>query len=494
LSQTPQTDHQSPTDAPMLDVLIVGAGLSGIGAARYLQARCPQKSWSIVEARQALGGTWDLFRYPGVRSDSDMHTLGYAFKPWTDRKAIADGPSILRYIQSAADETGITSQIQFGKKVLQAAWSTAQACWTVELAHQPHGEREQIKVRFLYLCSGYYSYAQGHQPVFEGQDEFKGPIINPQFWPQDLDYTGKRVVVIGSGATAATLVPEMAKTAAHVTMLQRSPTYVVTRPAEDALALKLHKILPPTWAYNIVRWKNVLLGLFFYRLSRRRPQAVKRYLIDLVSRQLGPGFDTAKHFTPKYNPWDQRVCAVPDGDMFRQLRKGRASVVTDTIERFTPNGIRLNSGQVLQTDIIVTATGLQLNALGDIVFTVDGQPYSAGQAMAYKGMMLSDLPNVAMALGYTNASWTLKADLTAGYVCRLLNHMTRHGYAVATPRRDPQVKEQPYFNFTSGYVVRAAALLPKQGDRKPWQVRQNYLADLVSLRWSRLADGVMQFT
>ncbi len=481
------------TETPHWDVLIVGAGLSGIGAARHLQAQSPHTRWSLVESRSSLGGTWDLFRYPGVRSDSDMHTLGYVFKPWTERKAIADGPSILRYIQSTADETGITPLIQFGRKVLRADWSTVQSCWRVTLS-QANGAQEQVTSRFLYLCSGYYSYTQAHQPAFEGQATFQGRWVHPQFWPQDLDYSGKRVVVIGSGATAATLVPAMARTAAHVTMLQRSPTYMVSRPAEDALALQLQRFLPERWAHHLTRWKNIVMGMYFFRLARRYPDKAKSHLIALAAQQLGPQIDTAKHFTPRYNPWDQRICLLPNGDLFSTLRTGQASVVTDTILRITPTGIDLTSGEHLAANIIVSATGLQLNALGDIAFSVDGQPYSPAQAMAYKGMMLSDLPNVFMAMGYTNASWTLKADLTAGYVCRLLKYMERHGYTQAVPRKDPGAQAQAYFDFSSGYVQRAADVLPKQGDRKPWRVYQNYGADMLSLRWARLDDGVMQFT
>lgn len=489
----PAPPSDTRLDGSDTDLLIVGAGLSGIGAARHLQAHSPHTRWSLVEARARLGGTWDLFRYPGVRSDSDMHTLGYAFKPWTERKAIADGPAILKYIQNTADETGITPHIQFGRKVLKADWSSAQSRWRITLA-QDNGATQEMTTQFLYLCSGYYSYTQAHQPAFEGQAAFQGTWVHPQFWPKDLDYNGKRVVVIGSGATAATLVPAMARTAAHVTLLQRSPTYMVTRPAEDALALKLQRFLPERWAHHLTRWKNIVLGMYFFRLSRRYPHKVKHHMIGLAAKQLGPEFDTAKHFTPRYNPWDQRVCLLPDGDLFEALRNQSASVVTDTIARITPTGIELTSGQHLQADIIVSATGLQLNALGDIAFTLDGQAYNPAQAMAYKGMMLSDLPNVFMAMGYTNASWTLKADLTASYVCRLLKHIQGHGYQAAVPRKDPQVQTQPYFDFSSGYVQRAAGVLPQQGDRKPWRVYQNYLADMLSLRWGRLDDGVMQFT
>ncbi len=492
-SKTTATPNSGPGfDSLDSDLLIVGAGLSGIGAARHLQAHSPHTRWAMVEARASLGGTWDLFRYPGVRSDSDMHTLGYDFKPWTDRKAIADGPSILRYIQSTADESGITGQIQFGRKVMRADWSTARSCWCVTLS-QANGSQELVTTRFLYLCSGYYSYTQAHQPAFEGQATFQGKWVHPQFWPQDLDYSGKRVVVIGSGATAATLVPAMAVKAAHVTMLQRSPTYMVSRPTEDAMALNLQRFLPERLAHNLTRWKNILLGMYFFRLSRRYPDKVKNHLIGLTQQQLGTDFDTAKHFTPRYSPWDQRICLVPDGDLFREVRAGHASVVTDTIVRITPNGIELASGEHLAADIIISATGLQLNALGDIAFSVDGQTYNPAQAMAYKGMMLSDLPNVFMAMGYTNASWTLKADLTASYVCRLLKHMEHHSYSQAVPRKDPLVKAQPYFDFSSSYVQRATSVLPMQGDRAPWRVHQNYLADMLSLRWGRLDDGVMQF-
>jgi len=476
-----------------MDLLIVGAGLSGIGAARHLQAHSPRTRWGIVEARERLGGTWDLFRYPGVRSDSDMHTLGYAFKPWTQRKAIADGPSILSYIQNTADETGITPRIQFGRKVLRADWSTAQSRWRVTLS-QTDGTLEQVTTRFLYLCSGYYSYTQAHQPAFEGQSSFQGTWVHPQFWPKDLDYSGKKVVVIGSGATAATLVPAMASTAAHVTMLQRSPTYMVSRPAEDTLALQLQRFLPEHMAHHLTRWKNILMGMFFFQVARRYPEKVKNYLIGQTAQRLNPDFDTAKHFTPRYNPWDQRICLVPNGDMFRALRKGQAAIVTDTIARITPDGITLASGEHLKADIIVSATGLHLNALGDIALSVDGQAYSPSEAMAYKGMMLSDLPNVFVALGYTNASWTLKADLTAGFVCRLLNHMQGQGWTQAVPRKDPLAQAQPYFDFSSGYVQRAASVLPKQGDRGPWRVHQNYLADMLNLRWGRLEDGVLQLS
>ena len=484
-----------PDDPPeILDVLIVGAGLSGIGAARHLQRHCPGKRYAILEARASIGGTWDLFRYPGIRSDSDMYTLGYNFKPWTEAKAIADGPSILRYIRATADECGITPHIRFGHAVRSAEWSSADACWTVKAERSGSSEPVSLRARFLYMCSGYYSYQQGHRPEFAAEADYRGVVVHPQFWPEGLDYAGKRVVVIGSGATAVTLVPEMAKAAAHVTMLQRSPTYVVTLPSHDRLAAWLARRLPGRLAYGLARWKNVLVTMFFYQLARRRPERMKQRLVGMVRKQVGPQFDVDTHFTPRYQPWDQRLCVVPDGDLFQQIRAGRASVVTDTIERFTEHGLKLASGSELPADIVVVATGLKLNVLGDVAVRIDGRAVDPGKAMAYKGMMLSDVPNLAMTFGYTNASWTLKADLTAGYVCRLLRYMDRHGLAVAVPRRDPAVLPQAFLSFTSGYVQRALEVLPKQGSKRPWRVHQNYLLDLFTLRYGRIADGVMQFS
>jgi monooxygenase len=484
----------------ILDVLIVGAGLSGIGAARYLQQRCPGKRYAIIEARDSIGGTWDLFRYPGVRSDSDMYTLGYDFKPWTNAKAIADGPAILRYIRDTAEEGGITQHIRFGYRVRSAEWSSREACWTVIAERAAGAERlaggqsATLRARFLYMCCGYYSYAQGHRPEFAGEADYRGMVLQPQFWPENLDYSGKRVIVIGSGATAVTLVPEIAKTAAQVTMLQRSPTYVVTRPSVDTVAVWLRRWLPGGMAYRLARWKNVLLSLFFYQLARRRPEQMKKRIIEMAREQVGPAFDVDAHFTPRYKPWDQRMCLVPDGDLFQQIREGRATVVTDGIECFTERGVRLASGHELPADIVVMATGLKLNVMGDVALRIDGRICDLGETLAYKGMMLGDVPNLAMTFGYTNASWTLKADLTAGYVCRLLRYMDRHGYGVAVPRRDPSVLPQPFLTFTSGYVRRALAILPKQGSRRPWAVYQNYLLDLLNLRYGRIADGVMQFS
>ncbi|MEQ1683959.1 MAG: alpha/beta hydrolase fold domain-containing protein [Burkholderiaceae bacterium] len=475
------------------DVIIVGAGLSGIGAAVHLQQQCPDKSFTLLEGRAAMGGTWDLFRYPGVRSDSDMYTLGYMFKPWKDAKAIADGPAIRAYIAETAAEHGIDRHIRFQHRVVSADWSASDARWTVVVERGPQRERSSLRCKFLLFGSGYYSYAQPYRPELPGIDNFGGQVLHPQFWPEALDYTGKRIVVVGSGATAVTLVPEMAKTAAHVTMLQRSPTYVVSRPSSDAVAEKLKRWLPALLAYRLVRLKNVLVGMYFYRLARKYPAQAKERLVGLVKHELGPDFDVARHFTPHYNPWDQRVCLVPDGDLFKSIRAGRATVATDTIERFTKHGIRLQSGEELPADIVVTATGLQLNVIGDVKLRLDGQPVDMSQALIYKGMMYSGIPNMANIFGYTNASWTLKADLTSRYVCRLLRHMDKTGATVATPTRDAGISPEPFLTFTSGYVRRAIEMLPKQGDRKPWRLYQNYVLDLMTLDLGKIDDGVMRF-
>jgi monooxygenase len=474
------------------DVLIVGAGLSGIGAAHHLGRRCPDRSYAILEARGAIGGTWDLFRYPGIRSDSDMHTLGYSFKPWTQAKAIADGPSIRAYIEETAREGGIDRHIRYGHRVLGADWSTPDARWTVRVGTDA-GERT-LTCEFLMMCSGYYNYARGHAPEFAGAETFAGRIVHPQFWPEDLDYAGKRVVVIGSGATAVTLVPEMARTAAHVTMLQRSPTYVVSRPAQDGVANWLRAKLPVKAAYGITRWKNVLMGMLFYRMTRKRPQKVKAKLLDMVREHLGPDYDVATHFTPRYNPWDQRLCLVPDADLFATIRDGRADVVTDTIARFTPTGIRLASGRELPADVIVTATGLEIQMLSGAALRVDGASVRIADKLQYKGMMFSDVPNLSFTFGYTNASWTLKADLVAMYVCRLLNTMKRRGLRQATPRIGAEkVGEEPFVSFSSGYIERAAHELPKQGTRKPWRLNQNYAMDVMALRFGSV-DASMEFS
>jgi cation diffusion facilitator CzcD-associated flavoprotein CzcO len=477
------------------DVLIVGAGLSGIGAGYHLQSDCPGKRYAILEGRQDLGGTWDLFRYPGIRSDSDMFTLGYSFRPWTEAKAIADGPAILKYLRETAEEYGINRHIRFQQRVRRASWSSEHCRWTVEAKLGEDKAPVSYTCDFLYLCSGYYNYAQGHSPSFNGSKDFAGQLIHPQHWPQDLDYRGKRIVVIGSGATAVTLVPALARTAAHVTMLQRSPTYIVSLPADDRLANAIRKLLPERIAHRLNRWKNVLLGMYFYQLCRRRPERARKFFRRRLEEQLPPDFDIDRHFTPSYQPWDQRVCIVPDADLFRAMRAGRVSVVTDQILKFTKSGILLQSGQELPADIIVTATGLSLLACGGIHLVVDGKPVEPGQSMTYKGLMLSNVPNCAACVGYTNASWTLRADLSSQYVCRLLNYMDRHGYAQCVPRwEDGTAEAHPLLGLTSGYVRRAVELFPKQGAKAPWVLRQNYVVDLFSLRFGKVDDGTLVFS
>ncbi|HEY1707483.1 MAG TPA: NAD(P)/FAD-dependent oxidoreductase [Rhizomicrobium sp.] len=477
------------------DVLIVGAGLSGIGAAKHLQDKCPQKTYAVLEGRDAIGGTWDLFRYPGIRSDSDMYTLGYVFKPWREAKAIADGPSIRKYVRETASENGIDRHIRFNHSVKRASWSTPDALWTVEAEAGAEQRVVRFTCNFLFMASGYYSYAGGYMPDFPGIEKFQGRIVHPQKWPEDLDYANKKVVVIGSGATAVTVVPEMARIAAHVTMLQRSPTYVVSRPAEDAMANWLRAKLPAKLAYAITRWRNVLFGMFFFNMARKKPEKVKTQLIDMVKKELGPDYDVATHFTPRYNPWDQRLCLVPDSDLFNAIKDGSASVVTDQIDTFTPTGIRLKSGHELEADIVVAATGLALELLGGLKVTIDGVPKNVSKTMSYKGMMYSDVPNLASAFGYTNASWTLKCDLTCDYVCRLLNYMDRKGMPIAVPHNDdPSVEELPWLDFSSGYVQRAAEILPKQGSKKPWKLYQNYALDLLTLRYGKIDDGTLRFS
>jgi monooxygenase len=480
------------------DVLIVGAGLSGVAAGHHLRQKCPAKTFAILEGRDAIGGTWDLFRYPGIRSDSDMYTLGYSFKPWREAQAIADGSRILNYIRETASENGLDAAVRFNHRVRRAAWSSKDARWTIEVERKTSEsttETVRFTCNFLFMCAGYYRYEEGYRPEFSGAADFKGRIVHPQAWPEDLDYAGKRVVVIGSGATAVTLVPAMAKTAAHVTMLQRSPTYVVARPAQDALANKLRRQLPAGLAYHLIRWRNVLFSMYFFQLSRRKPQRVREMILGGVKHALGADYDVATHFTPRYNPWDQRLCLVPDGDLFKALREQRASVVTQEIDRFTETGIRLKDGNELAADIIVTATGLVLQVLGGIDIAVDGRTVDFSTTLNYKGMMYSDVPNLAAALGYTNASWTLKCDLTCEYVCRLINYMDRHGFGQCTPHNDdPTITPQPSLSFTSGYVRRAVDKLPKQGDRRPWRLYQNYALDIVSLRFGRVNDGVMRYS
>jgi cation diffusion facilitator CzcD-associated flavoprotein CzcO len=475
-------------------VLVVGAGLSGIGAGYHLQTNCPKKTYAILEGRDVIGGTWDLFRYPGIRSDSDMYTLGYSFRPWSEAKAIADGPSILNYVRETARDYGIDKHIRFQHQVKRASWSTPDARWTVEAERGPDRELVRYTCNFLFMCAGYYDYAGGYMPEFPGIETYAGQLVHPQKWPENLDYAGKSVVVIGSGATAVTLVPELAKQAGHVTMLQRSPTYVVSRPAEDAFANRLRRNLPAMLAYRITRWRNVLMSMWFYNLSRKRPARVKAAIIDMVQKALGPDYDVATHFTPSYNPWDQRLCLVPDSDLFDTIKSGRASVVTDQIATFTENGLKLKSGQQLDADIVVTATGLKLLFLAGLEFTVDGERVDFPKRFTYKGMMYNDVPNLAASFGYTNASWTLKCDLTCEYVCRLLNHMEKTGTVSATPRvKEAEIEADPFLSFSSGYVLRALDKMPKQGKAAPWKLHQNYALDLMGLRFGKLDDGVMEF-
>jgi cation diffusion facilitator CzcD-associated flavoprotein CzcO len=488
---SPTAGHRTATEH--FDVLIVGAGLSGIGAAWHLQKHCPGKRYAILEGRAASGGTWDLFRYPGVRSDSDMYTLGYRFRPWKDPKAIADGPAILSYIREVASDYGIDRHIRYGHRVVGASWSTPDARWTVEI--ERGAERVFISCNVLWMCSGYYRYEAGYLPEFPGIDGFKGRVVHPQHWPHDLDYAGKKVVVIGSGATAVTVVPAMAETASHVTMLQRSPTYVVARPAQDPIANKLRRRLPLKLAYMLTRWKNVLLGMYFYQMCKRKPEKVKSLILGGVRQMLGPDCDVATHFTPKYNPWDQRLCLVPDADLFRAIRKKKASVVTATIETFTEKGIRLKSGAELEADVVVTATGLVVQPLGGAKLVVDGRAVKPSDTMIYKGMMYSDVPNLASIFGYTNASWTLKADLVCEYVCRLLNYMDRNGFTKAVPHNsDPTLTEEPWVNFSSGYIQRALPHQPMQGSKRRCKLYQNYVLDLLTLRHGSVKDKAMVFT
>ncbi len=477
-----------------LDVLVVGAGLSGIAAGYHLQSKSPTRTYAILESRDAIGGTWDLFKYPGIRSDSDMHTLGFGFRPWKGAKAIADGPSILAYIKETAREYGIDRKIRFGHRVERASWSSKTSTWTVDVKKTDTGENVTLTCRFLLMCSGYYDYAAGYTPDFPGTARFGGRVVHPQKWTDDVDYAGKRVVVIGSGATAVTLVPELAKKAAHVTMLQRSPSYVLSLPAVDVVAKWMERRLPGEVAYGLTRWKNVVLSMALFNYSRRFPKHAKKFMIGNVKKSLGPDFDIATHFTPTYFPWDQRLCLIPDGDLFEAVRSGRAEIVTDHIETFTETGLQLRSGKTLDADVVVTATGLELLLLGDVKLTVDGKAIDVGKTTNYRGAMLSDVPNLAITLGYTNASWTLKADLVCEFVCRLLNHMERAGKKKCIAHTDAGLPQEPLLDFSSGYVQRAVSRLPKQGPKAPWRLYQNYLLDLIGFRYGAVEDGVIELS
>ncbi len=471
-----------------VDVLIVGAGISGIDAAYRLKTRCADKSWLILEARDRIGGTWDLFRFPGVRSDSDMFTLGFPFRPWRSDLSIVDGPSIRQYVEDTAREFGIFEKICFGHKAIGASWSSSEIRWTVEAEHG--GKIRTFTSKFLYFASGYYDYASGHRPNWDGESDFRGQIVHPQFWPEDLDHTGKNIAVIGSGATAVTLVPALAEKAAHVTMVQRTPSYIVARPARDFIARWLQRCLPSRIADPLVKWKNVLLTVFFYGRARRKPERVSRWIGEQVRRQLPENYPIERDFSPPYNPWDQRLCLVPDGDFFAAMRSGKLSISTGAIERFTPDGLRMSTGETIDCDIVVTATGLTMKLLGGTELSIDGATAEPSKLLIYKGMMLSGVPNLFIAFGYTNASWTLRSDLTARSVCRLLNRMKRDGQDVCAPRADPAVERRPVMELKSGYVKRAEALLPKQGDRDPWRVPQNYVHDAAAMTFRRIDEGL----
>jgi monooxygenase len=472
------------------DVLVVGAGISGISAGYHLQRDCPDMSYVILEGRTQLGGTWDLFRYPGVRSDSDMFTLGFAFKPWLGVNAIADGPEILDYVNETAGEFGIDRHIRFKHKVLRASWSSEEARWTVEA--EQDGAPKRFKCKFLHMASGYYDYAEGYLPAFEGVERFKGQIVHPQHWPENLDYSGKRVAVIGSGATAVTLVPAMTDKAAHVAMLQRSPTYMASLPRQSEVANGLRRVLPRRLAWDAIRALHIALSQYIFSTARRKPEQTKQRLLALIRAQL-PDYDIEKHLTPRYNPWEQRLCLVPDNDMFAALREGKASIATDTIETFTEEGVKLSSGEELKADIIVTATGLNLRMFGGAEISVDGAKVEPGERFAYKGCMLSGVPNLAFVFGYTNASWTLRADLVNAYVCRVLNYLSDYGLASATPTYRGEHTEIPFTDFSSGYFRRVAHLLPKQTPDAPWRQNQSYSKDLMDLRFGRIEDGALVF-
>ena len=474
-----------------VDVLIIGAGISGIGAGCHLTMTSPGQSFTILEGREHLGGTWDLFKYPGIRSDSDMYTFGYAFRPWTEGKDIASAESIIRYLKQTSEEYGVDKKIRYGHKVSKVNWSSKDKHWIVDITN---GEASfQMSCKFLLTCTGYYDYNKAYLPEFAGYDDYQGTIVQPQFWPEDLDYKDKIVLVIGSGATAITLVPSMAGETKHITMLQRSPTYVFTRPAKDKIANFLRKILPNMMAYRLSRTKNVLLNIFMFNRARTKPEKVREFLHNMAKDELGDSVDVDVHFNPSYDPWDQRLCLIPDSDLFNVLKDGSASIVTDHIERFTKTGVKLKSGGEIDADIIVPATGLNLQFLGGIEASVDGKKLEVADLLNYRGMMFGGVPNMAAVFGYTNASWTLKADLTCGYVARLLNYMDKHDYSVATPTPPNHMDTEPLVNLQSGYFLRSLDALPKQGTQVPWRNPENYLKDYKTIRWGKINDAVMAF-
>lgn len=477
------------------DVLIIGAGISGVSAAYYLQKDCPDKTYAILEGRHTFGGTWDLFKYPGIRSDSDMYTLGFKFRPWTDPKAIADGPSIMAYLEDTIKAYGIDEHIRYKQFVTKASWSSEDALWTIETRPNEAGESTTYTCNFLSMCSGYYDYENGYTPEFAGRERFGGTIIHPQKWPEGFNYDNKKIIVIGSGATAVTLVPELSKKAAKVTMLQRSPTYIVSAPAEDVIANFCNRFLPRKLAYSLNRWRKILIGRLFFNFTRKYPGFMKKLFIKGVKKELGDKYFSEKDYTPSYNPWDQRVCLVPDSDLFEAIKSEKATVVTDHIDAFTEKGILLKSGKELEADVVVTATGLNLKLLSGIEYTVDGKVIDLAKTVSYRSMMFSDMPNMALAFGYTNASWTLKCDLTNQYVCRLINYMDEHGHKICCPRiKDPNMKLESWLDFTSGYIQRQIHTLPKSGTKIPWKLKQNYLYDRIMLTRGDVNDGTMEFS
>lgn len=472
------------------DVIIIGAGLSGICAAVHLQKRCPGKTYRIFEARDKMGGTWDLFRYPGIRSDSDMHTLGYSFKPWLGYKPFADGPSILKYINETAKEFHVESKIDYNTKVTAANWNSEKQRWVVTVSDS-NAKQIDYECQFLLFCSGYYSYDEAHVPEFENIEGFKGDVIYPQFWPEDYDYTDKNLVVVGSGATAVTLVPVLAKDAKSVTMLQRSPTYIIPAPMADGVSGFIRKVLPQKLAFSVIRWRNILFGMLSYQFARYFPDAMRKRIRKWNQEYLGDKYDVDTHLSPSYQPWDQRLCVAPDGDLFMAINGGKANIVTDQVDTFTEDGVTLKSGEQLNADAVILATGLKLESSGGVDISVDGEKKRPADSMGYKGVMFSDIPNMAAMFGYTNASWTLKCELTCLYVCRLINHMDQHGYGMATPRRDGSIEERPWVDLTSGYIQRAEADLPSQGSKWPWRLKQNYLLDMFAVR-SKIDDGTLE--
>ena len=477
------------------DVIVIGAGISGIGAGYHLQTKCPEKSYAILEGRDTIGGTWDLFKYPGIRSDSDMYTLGFSFFPWKEKEAIADGPSILKYLDETSKKFNIDKKIKFNHYVKDASWCSEKSVWTLKVEDKNLMDTVTLSCNFIFMCSGYYSYEKGYTPDFEGINEFNGKIMHPQKWDTSIDYSDKEVIVIGSGATAVTLVPEMAKYAKHVTMLQRSPTYVVSAPQQDPLAIFLQKYLPSKLSYLIVRWKNILRQQWYFRLCKKNPKRVKDFIINQVRKSLGHDYDVNKHFTPNYNPWDQRMCLVPNGDLFKSIRKKQTSVVTDTIDKFTSTGIKLESGKTLAADLIVTATGLNLEICSNINLKVDGQDINLPDTVTYKGMMFSGVPNLVSTFGYTNASWTLGADLTSEYVCRLLNYMKKSSIKKCCPEANSKIENNDdWLNLTSGYIKRSKDIFPKQGKRSPWTNNQNFLKDIFQIRYGKINDGEIKFS